>query len=258
MQTRNQIPIVVVVLFTLDLILCGSYVINYLVGEPIAEFTRLLDLDGEMNIPTWYSSAKMLCVAILFGLFAMRNIDRTRKSTWTLALLPLLFLAFSMDEVASIHEHLGAKLDAFFLAGGDRQGTFFRVTGLWFLTLGIPVVLACLLALYAVKRYFLKPPQLVRKLLLGFGIFFGGALGIEMLSNLWDPGTLGFVMENFFEELSEAAGITLLFWAALDLVSAYGFTLHLDPVRLDEPAPDGKLPLSPRSRLTAAEAARRV
>jgi hypothetical protein len=141
----------------------------------------------------------------------------------------LFFLAVSVDEVATIHEKVAEIIDHLFLPGGDRHATFFRVTGIWVFALGIPVLSACLWALFSLRSYFARPPYLFRKMLLGVVIYFGGAIGVETLSNIPDAGTLGFVIENFFEELFEMVGITVLFWAALDLLLAHGFALQLEP-----------------------------
>lgn len=226
MSDQNKIPRIVVLLFAADLFLCFSYGVNHLVGKPFNQITRLLMLDGEMNIPTWYSSVQLFCVAVLFGIFAIRNTDRSVRS-WILLLFPFIFLVFSIDEVSCVHEWLGKKSDVL-LPAGDRKDTFFRLTGIWFFVVGIPVFLGCMQVLSSFRRYFAISRNVFRKMMIGMFIFFGGAIGVEVLSNLPERDSLGWVMENIFEEGMEMVGVTVLFWAAHDLLMEHGFGWHLD------------------------------
>lgn len=63
---------------------------------------RLLDMDAENNLPTWFSSSLFLAGAGAAGAASLR-LSRVREvCAW--ALLALLLLAFSLDETASLHE----------------------------------------------------------------------------------------------------------------------------------------------------------
>jgi len=66
-------------------------------------------------------------------------------------------------------------------------------------------------------------------MMIGAFIFFGGAIGVEALSNIPDPHTFGSVVENIFEEGMEMAGVTVLLWAARDLLMEHGFAWRLEP-----------------------------
>lgn len=228
MLDRMTIPRVVIVFFAIDILLCLSYGMNFLAGEPSVQVTRLLNLDGEMNIPTWYSSMQWFCVAFLFGIFAMYNINWSNGKTWVLLLFPLMFLAFSIDEVACVHEWLGKKSDIL-LPTGHRKDTFFRITGIWFIVVGLPVFACCLIVLSSLRKFFGRSPNVSRKMMIGVFIFFGGAIGVEALSNIPDPHTFGSVVENIFEEGMEMAGVTVLLWAARDLLMEHGFAWRLEP-----------------------------
>ncbi len=230
MTDENKMPRIVFILFVVDFVLCASYVINYLIGEPFFKLTHLLDLGNEMNLPTWYSSTKLFFISVLLGIFALRNIDRSIKTSWVLLSFAALFLAFSIDEVALIHEWLGIKLDNFILPSGKRKDTFFTETGIWMFALGVPVFLFCLLLLFYGHQYFKKPRRAPWKFMLGLCVFFGGAIGVETLSNVTRKNKFAFVMENFFEEGLEMVGATIILWAILDMLLAHGFSWHLDPV----------------------------
>lgn len=64
------------------------------------------DLDGEANLPSWYSSVKLLGVALVSAALALRG--GTGARVW--ALHATLFVALSADEAASMHETLARGL----------------------------------------------------------------------------------------------------------------------------------------------------
>lgn len=199
-----------------DLGLGLFYFGNYLLGEPSGFITLRFDLNGEANVPTWYSSVKLFSIALLLALFASRVIELSNWRTWLLAGLPLLFLALSADEVAQIHEWLGLQTDAL-LPDGTRRGTFFRVTGIWMFLIGIPFLIIVLAILYMLREYFRDAAGALKLFVYGLLVLLFGALGIETLSNIPERGSLGYVFQIFFEELFEMLGATLMLWAAYEL-----------------------------------------
>ena len=61
----KNIPKLIVLLFSIDVLLTVIYLANRALGHPLGEFlTRLFDLGAERNIPTWYSSLKLFLVAL--------------------------------------------------------------------------------------------------------------------------------------------------------------------------------------------------
>lgn len=239
MPNQKLIRRIVTILFAIDFFLCFSYGVNFLAGSPFEKVTRLLNLGGEMNIPTWYASMQWFCVALLFGVFAIRNFDWSNRA-WAFLLFASMCLLFSIDEIACIHEWLGQKTDAL-LPSGNRNDTFFRTTGIWIFVVGVPVLFWCLGLVLTMRKYLFRHRHVCRKLMIGTIIFFGGSIGVEILSNITDRNTLGSIVENIFEEGMEMAGVTVLFWAACDLLSAHGFRWHLDGAiegAASDPLPD--------------------
>jgi hypothetical protein len=141
-----------------------------------------------------------------------------------------LFLAFSVDEVAVIHEMLGSRFDHLLLPTGNKGDTFFVVTGIWFFVLGIPVLLGCWFALSSLKSYFRNDAHFLKKFVTGLIIFFIGSIGIEAISNLTVSNRFSFVLGNFFEEIFEMVGVTVILWAVYDLLATHGFRWNLDAV----------------------------
>jgi len=206
-----------------------SYVANHALGAPFYALTYWLDLNGEASFPTWYSVIQLACVAALAGLFAARNTHLTRVSTWPLLLLPLVFLALSIDELVQIHEWVGYKIDALLLGNG-RENTLFPETGIWIFVFGIPFIVGFLGMLFILRRWLSTVPSVIPKIILGLVVLAIGALLIETLSNFTEKGSVWYHLEVVCEEGCEMLGVTIILWAFHDLLLGHGFYYHLDPV----------------------------
>src|SRR5690606_30400245 len=91
-DAARRVPALILLVFALDLLLALLYVGNYMVGHEYEPLTRFVDLDGEANLPTWYSSMQWFSVALLLGLFAYRHFEPKTLRSWALIMLPLIFL----------------------------------------------------------------------------------------------------------------------------------------------------------------------
>jgi len=221
----KNIPLFIFYLFLIDLAIPLAYLLNHYVGEPSYTITNLLDLDGEGNLPSWYSTIQLFLVSLLTGVFAARNFDRSRMDAWFLILFPMVFLLLSLDETAQIHESLG-KISDVLLPGGSRKGTAFGGTGIWVFLLGVPFTVGFFFLLYSIRGYFIRVPRALGKFIVGISIFLFGATMLELLSNI-SVGQHDFSsIQIFSEELFEMIGETVMVWAAYDLLVAYGFTLR--------------------------------
>jgi hypothetical protein len=231
-MSNIRIPPFVVILFMFDLALGVAYLGNYLAGKPFAGLNQLLDLNREANLPSWYSSIQWFCVAILLGLFAQANFSVTQRKSWLLAVLPLLFLALSVDEIAQIHEKLGRKSDLL-LSGGSRQNTLFYRTGIWMFVVGVPFLIFFVALIFSIRTYFRRTPAVLAKIVLGMAVMLTGATGIEILYNFVPPNSAYTVLEVFAEELCEMLGATIVLWGSYELLESHGFVFKLDRVELD-------------------------
>ena len=218
----SKIPPLVLVLFAADLALAFFYLMNAGLHWPSAKIAPLLDLDGEANLPTWYSSMQLLLTAGLLAIFTLQRIDKRNRQSWSLLLLPLVFMFLAFDEVVGIHEWVGMASDAF-LPGGSRVNTRLAYTGIWMFVLGIPFLLVMLVLLKNLKKYWRDQPAVSKKLVAGLAVFLGAACGVEILSNfVAHPGKF-YVLEVFTEELGEMLGETIFVWAAYE---ALGLSLR--------------------------------
>lgn len=227
------LPRLVGTLLAVDLTLGALYLANAGVGKPSWFITRLLDLDGEGNLPTWYSSSQLLLLGVLLGAFVMVGTDWRATRAWELMALPLLCVALSIDEVAQVHEWLGDKSDMLF-ATGNRAESWLPRTGLWFLILGLPFVLLVARLWHGFMPSLRERPRVVRRLLAGFVIYTGSAVGLEALSNLVTSGSALSTIQIAAEEVGEMLGVTLLVWAAGDLLAIHRLRWTTAKIGADE------------------------
>lgn len=218
---RHRIPLVIVACFAMDLLLGGLYLLNYLMGAPYDKLSSIVNLGGEGNLPTWFSSVQWFSASALLGVFGSRHIRREDRSSWLLAGLPLVFALMSLDEIARIHEWLGQKSDAL-LPGGDRSNTPFSRTGIWMFLIGLPFLLLFIGLIASIRRYFRHAGGALAKLVLGVLVLLAGAAGVETLSNFVSVGSGFDVLQDLTEELMELIGGTIVLWAAFDLLGTEG------------------------------------
>jgi hypothetical protein len=215
---RLRVPVFIRVLLIINLALGLAYVLDYLIGRPYRPLTQFLDLNGECNLPTWYSSVQWFAVAALLGLFAQRNASRASLRSWLLFALPLIFLAFSLDEVAQIHEAVGKRSDAFVI--GDRAQSMFVRTGIWMFVVGVPFAAFFVALILLTRDFFRHAGAALVIVLVGVGILIVGAAGIELLRNWVAPGSAYDILQAFFEELCEMSGSTVVLWGSYELLVA--------------------------------------
>ncbi len=250
---RHRIPTPVQWLLLIDLGLVAIYLFNQLIGAPIPALNQFLDLDRERTLPTWFSSAQLLAIACLAGIFARYHIRKQGfRHAWVLLTLPLLFLFFSLDETLEIHEWLGRQADRL-LPGGDRTTTLFHTTGIWMFVVGIPF--SVLFALWFARFWKLmgKHRPALRRLATGMTIFLGGALGVEIFSNfVSSTHSVGYILEVSVEELLEMVGATWMFWSTLEMVR--GLTLvftargwHIQPLTVSSLPHETSVPSTRRA-----------
>ena len=93
-------------------------------GTYARALVEMFDVDRERNVPTWFSSAEILLLSLLFFAIAFHETStrRRRRATafWLTCGAAAAFL--SMDEAATIHEAVGDLAGDFFKS--STPGTF--------------------------------------------------------------------------------------------------------------------------------------
>ncbi len=174
-------------------------------------FVRLAWVDGEANIPAWFSASLLLCAALLLGGIASahRRVGERAVLWW---LLSLLFVLLSLDEIAQLHELSIRPLREHFHASGFLYYPWIVPAGICASTLVI-----------GYSGFLTALPGKTRWLFLIAGaIYVLGALGVEALSgrqaSLHGEQTGLHHLIVTFEELLEMTGVAVFIYALLDYI----------------------------------------
>ncbi|HEY9558262.1 MAG TPA: hypothetical protein VIR58_16110 [Acidimicrobiales bacterium] len=185
------------------------------------DFGARFDVDSEGSIPTWFSSLVLLAGALLLAVTAADHKRAGGRDALHWSLLAALLCVFSLDEVASFHEYTSVVLDVELF--GFESAFSWVVFGLAF-----TVVFAVVMTPF-VRRLDLR---LRRRLTLAAGLYFGGALGVEMLNadvaaSAVDA-TYRYVLQTAAEEALEMAGAIALVYALLHHLRERSVSVSLD------------------------------
>lgn len=220
----KKIPLLIIAFFACDFLLPMLYLADWGMGSPSHTLTTLVDLGGEGNLPTWYSSIQLFIVATLLAGCAYARVSEKRTVPWVLMLLAGLFAALSLDEIAQIHEMIGFRTDVL-LPGGDRHRSIFGQTGVWMFVLGIPIFIIVLGLVFRLRTMLQGQGRIVRIFFAATVVYFGSALGLEALVNFVPEGGLAHALQVFLEECGEMTGATLYLWGAYELTRFYGLAI---------------------------------
>lgn len=213
----KKIPGIILLLFAIDLLLAIVYMANRFAGEPFYKLAILFDLNGEGNIPAWYSSIKLFMISAGSLFLLVKNGRKDHKHSWSLYLFPLLFLVMSIDEISQIHEWIGGKSD-FLLPGGSRANTIFPHTGIWMFLIGIPAICLAIYLLSIFKATIKGRKVTFAKLFLGTTIFLLSATGTEILSNFVQSNAFWLTIQAVAEETGEMIGTTIILYGLYELL----------------------------------------
>lgn len=223
-----------------NLVLIGLAALGHRQNSAHGLMWRLLYLDREQNIPTYFSSFILLVAAVLAAA-AGRVEPNGQKVSIMWLVLALSLLAVSMDEFISLHEFYGSKVGLVMMGEVESAQNFAwnhstRIGGLEVLHVFawvVPAVFALLIATPFVIAFLRALPPQIRWLVLASGVtFVGGAVGFEMVNALIETQvgnehpwySLGIVVE----ESLEMTGVTLFIVAMLRHLST-----RMPSVRID-------------------------
>ncbi len=181
-------------------------IINLYLGEPSWQITRLIDVDHESNIPTWFSSI-ILAIAALYAyecsiLIASR---KNEKKLWQL--MSIVLLGMSCDEVAMIHEHFAVVINKYII-----RSSAIRNSESFSFILGPIALLFIFWFAYRMNQCLAKSIKAKRFVFIGIAIYLLGALGLEATASYFRYNSLELLLraEYVLEELCEMTGVIII------------------------------------------------
>jgi hypothetical protein len=178
-------------------------------------FRPLFDLDAENNIPSYFSTLQLLTVAVLLGVIARHETLIRSSWRWHFLALSLGFALLSVDEAASIHERVLARLGRS-VVGSDTIQFTWLVPG---------VVIVAVVAL-AYVRFLLALPRRFAVLFVASGaLFVAGSIAAEWVGSeiagrtMGDDANWAFQIEVIIEEGLEMTGLSLFVYSLLAYVA---------------------------------------
>lgn len=180
----------------------------------------LLKVGEESNLPTWFSSIQLFVIGLVLATIALRDIERHRPETWTLAAVPLLFVLLSLDEVAMFHERIGNLIQA-----ETGLGSGWR-TGPWMFFFLPLIGLLAVVAAWQFWPYLRGRREAIRLFGVGLAALVFAAVGLEFTANFVAEGSLAHKGLGFAEEYGEMVAATLMLWGALVVVRSEGIRLE--------------------------------
>lgn len=226
---ERRVPPLVLVFGIAGLAIAVAAVGAFLVGGE----WDLLKVGEESNLPTWFSSIQLFVIALVLATIALRDIERHRPETWTLAAVPLLFGFLSLDEVAMLHERIGNLIQA-----ETGLGSGWR-TGPWMFFFLPLVGLLAVVAAWQFWPYLRGRREAIGLFGVGLAVLVFAAVGLEFTANFVAEGSLAHKGLGFAEEYGEMVAATLMLWGALVVARSEGIRLESGTPRRTEEEPVG-------------------
>lgn len=172
---------------------------------------KLLNVNLEANLPTYFSALILLGNAILLAFIAFGS-KALGKKFWHWIGLSAIFVFISLDEMIQIHEQLRAPMEA-----------LFNTSGLLYFAWFIPYLAIVVFIGVAYFKFMMRLPKKILKLFILAGIvFITGAVGMEMLggkhAEIHGEDTLTYCLMYSFEEFLEMAGGAIFFYALISYI----------------------------------------
>ncbi len=214
-QPRKVVIFLASTVFILALCGAGSQITKYVGGhEKVFGLIRMFNLDEENNIPTFFSTASLLTIAILLAIISVFKKYRQDSFALHWKIAAILFFLFALDEAASIHELLIVPMRL-----------LFHAKGIFYFAWVIPAIFSLAILSLAYIKFFIHLSKKAKKLLLvAATLFLGGGLGFELLDGWYafNYGTknFGYGLLTTAEESLEMAGMVMIIYVLLRYISA--------------------------------------
>jgi hypothetical protein len=224
----------------LDALLVLMYALTVQLPQtPAAKpLTFLFDVEGEGNIPAWWSGAQLLLIGLVCFTLAMwffQSDERIAPLRRLFLVTGLAFAYLSADEIGSIHEHVSEMLQAWhwlnqvetkLLAALGKRVHRFHGGSLWiplFAVIGV-VLIAWLWPQFKLAWKLWRREMFL--LALGFGVLVFGAVVLEGVGDFIPPAAkLVKHMSVGFEEGLEMLGASIVLYSVMRILAEAGARL---------------------------------
>ncbi len=199
-------------LILFNLILIVLYLMsNYIFMVPLCMIRRLFDLNGEANIPTWFSSTQLFSLFVLSIIYSIQIENEHLRRFYFL--IGLVFLFFSADETSMIHEGI-----TFHFSKLSIHSFFPDAHGMWILVYPIIlIILGCIFWKGLLAFWNEKTGRAI--FIIGAVVFVAGGVGFEVfgyyLSFYQKAEPMLHIIEVTAEESFELLGQSLMIYALL-------------------------------------------
>ena len=211
--TRNNALQLLFGLLVFEAVLCLWFVLDAMFGFR-NYLPSVFSIGGEATVPSAFSALQLFVVGLLFLCHGMWPKVQLVRNSGFLFVVGMGFLFLSLDEFATLHELLNARLKHL-----ENSPRFFRGNhGIWiavYVGVGVLFLLAGLKTLVSMIKIYTRPSVLMAS---GFFLAVFGGVGLEAVSYQFLRNlNRGFLyrLEMTFEELFEMAGISLVLYGVL-------------------------------------------
>lgn len=187
--------------------------------QRLARVVSLIDVNFELNIPTWYASVMILVCAGLIALIAASKQRTAFRRHWRV--LAMVFVGLSLDELAALHDSATGVVR-------DLLNTSGMLTLAWV----VPAIVFVAIFALAYLPFLRALPRPTR---IGFvtagSLFILGAVGFEMLgayySALPNAHSLVYAAIWTLEEALELVAMSLFVYVLLTYMRQAQIPLYL-------------------------------
>ena len=208
------------ILIGFELLLVLVYAFDSWIRTSGRDFQDLFDLNGEGNLPAWFSSFQLLLIAICFWALASHRRATHRPSRAFLRACGAFFLVLSIDETAMLHERITHLVGSRYV---DWVPGYIRSHIVETAVCGLIVAGCAVFAYSHLRGLWRMSARAIRFLVAGCAVYVIGAAALETVGYYLlctDTTTFACLAEIATEEFFEMLGASLILYAVLLLCCA--------------------------------------
>jgi hypothetical protein len=177
-------------------------------------FVPLFNLDGEYNIPAFYSTLALLICAALLWYIHLHEDKKGSKQAIRWKTLSFVFIYLGLDELSGIHENFSRLAPLIWQYVPELQ-----ISRKWVMPF-LPILI--FFAFYFMQFYLNLPGKIKIKFAVATAIYIGGVIGVEVFgawySNTHDLHPIYRGLFSVVEEGLEMTGIVYFIGALLSYI----------------------------------------